>query len=111
MNVALFPLLFREQADEWPEQDERETCWFDLADAAEAVDEPELKALIAGFREPPAPTPLSEWAMPAVQSKLRATLPVLRWLHALMQQQRRFLQLFAAHGDRKRVGSGEWVAV
>src|SRR3546814_5440271 len=67
--VALFPLLFREQADEWPEQDERETCWFDLADAAEAVDEPELKALIAGFREPPAPTPLSEWAMPAVQSK------------------------------------------
>src|SRR3546814_14725370 len=26
MNVALFPLLFREQADEWPEQDEREPC-------------------------------------------------------------------------------------
>src|SRR3546814_18010661 len=36
MNVALFPLLFREQADEWPEQAERETCWFPLADAAEA---------------------------------------------------------------------------
>ncbi|WP_170151074.1 DUF47 family protein [Hephaestia caeni] len=105
MNVALFPLLFREQADEWPEQDERETCWFDLADAAEAVDEPELKVLIAGFREPPAPTPLSEWAMPAVQSKMRETLPILRWFHALMPQQGRFFELFEAHAATLVAGS------
>src|SRR3546814_14669234 len=48
-------------------------------------------------REPPAPTPLSECAMPAVQSKMGETLPVLCWFHALMPQQGRFFELSAAH--------------
>ena len=105
MNVAVFPLQFRTQADEWPEQDERETRWFDLAEAAKAVDEPELKALIAGFRAPPAPAPLAERAMPAVQSKMQETLPMLRWFHALMPQQGRFFELFEAHAATLVAGS------
>src|SRR3546814_4475988 len=56
-------------------------------------------------REPPAPTPLSEWAMPAVQSKMRETLPVLRWFHALMPQQGRFFELFEAHAATLVAGS------
>src|SRR3546814_17283975 len=104
MNVALCPLLFREQADEWPEQGERETCWFDRADAAEAVDEPELKALTAGFREPPAPTSPSEWAMPAVHSKMRETLPVVRWFPALRPPQGRFLGRFESRPAKSGAG-------
>jgi 8-oxo-dGTP pyrophosphatase MutT (NUDIX family) len=34
VSVAVFPLAFLEQAGEWPEQDERETRWFSLPDAA-----------------------------------------------------------------------------
>nr|WP_286207616.1 DUF47 family protein [Hephaestia sp. MAHUQ-44] len=97
MNVAVFPLLFREQAAEWPEQDERETSWFDLADAAAAVDEPELKELILNFQAPPAPVPLGERVLPAVPDKVWAKIPVLRWFHAMMPKQGRFFELFEAH--------------
>src|SRR3546814_19796169 len=43
--------------------------------------------------------------MPAVQSKMRETLPVLRWFHALMPQQGRFFELFEAHAATLVAGS------
>src|SRR3546814_11701191 len=43
--------------------------------------------------------------MPAVQSKMRETLPVLRWFHALMPQQGRFFELFEAHAATLAAGS------
>jgi hypothetical protein len=33
----------------WPEQDERSTRWFFLQEAAEAVQEPELRSIIRGL--------------------------------------------------------------
>jgi uncharacterized protein Yka (UPF0111/DUF47 family)/8-oxo-dGTP pyrophosphatase MutT (NUDIX family) len=97
MSVAVFPLAFTAQADEWPEQDERETRWFALPQAASAIDEPDLSALIAGFRPPPAPTGLAERVVPAVQAKARERLPMLKWFHALLPKQGRFFELFEAH--------------
>ncbi len=73
MSVAVFPLAFTNQADEWPEQDERETRWFDLPQAASAIDEPDLSALIAGFR--PAPAGLAERVVPVVKAKGRKRVP------------------------------------
>lgn len=52
--VTVFPLAFVEQLADWPERDQRETRWFSLEGAAAAVDEADLKTLIAGFR-PPSP--------------------------------------------------------
>lgn len=52
-KVRVFPLAVTTQLDIWPEQHERETRWFSPAEAAEAVDEPELKAILASFRAPP----------------------------------------------------------
>ncbi len=95
--VALFPLAVRTQADEWPEQDERESRWFDLPGAAAAVDEPDLKSLIAGFRAASVAPNLAERALPMVRTKAREKLPMLRWFHALMPQQGRFFDLFEAH--------------
>lgn len=45
-KVHLFPMLVTEEAESWPEKHERRRRWFSLAGAAEAVDEPELKALL-----------------------------------------------------------------
>jgi 8-oxo-dGTP pyrophosphatase MutT (NUDIX family) len=45
-EVHLFPLEVTEELDEWPEKGQRVRRWFEPASAAEAVDEPELKALI-----------------------------------------------------------------
>ena len=97
VSVAVFPLAFVSQADEWPEQDERDTRWFGLVEASRAIDEPDLGALIAGFRPPPAPTAFADRVIPAVQAKARERLPMLKWFHALLPQQGRFFELFEAH--------------
>lgn len=97
VTVALFPLAFQRQADEWPEQDERETRWFGLAEAAAAVDEPELKTLITNFRVPAALPGLAERVMPTTQATNRERLPMMRWFQSLMPQQGRFFELFEAH--------------
>ena len=54
-SVTVFPLAVTTQLDAWPEQHERDTRWFTLVDAVKAVDEPELKAILAGFHGAPVP--------------------------------------------------------
>lgn len=49
VEVQVFPMRVEKERDEWPEKDERTRQWFAPADAAEAVDEPDLKALLAAF--------------------------------------------------------------
>jgi len=45
-EVTVFALEVAEQMLEWPERRERHTRWFEVCDAATAVQEPELAALI-----------------------------------------------------------------
>jgi 8-oxo-dGTP pyrophosphatase MutT (NUDIX family) len=51
-EVALFPLRVLEMLDQWPERAERERHWFSRDDAAAAVAEAALAALIRGFVPP-----------------------------------------------------------
>lgn len=96
-KVQVFPLAVIRQADIWPELGERECRWFSLPDAVEAVDEPELKAMIAEFRMP---TPS------VVQNRMRLLdgprsygerVAIVRWFQALMPKQGRFFEQFEAH--------------
>jgi ADP-ribose pyrophosphatase YjhB (NUDIX family) len=48
-KVKVFSLAVANQADSWPEQTQREAQWFSLQEAAAAVDEPRLKAIILAF--------------------------------------------------------------
>lgn len=52
-RVEVFALKVETQAQNWPEKNERTTRWFSQAEAAEAVEEPELKVLIRGFSGDP----------------------------------------------------------
>jgi predicted phosphate transport protein (TIGR00153 family) len=96
-SVTLYPLLVVEQQEDWPERRERDTRWFALDEAAAAVEEPELKRLIAGFRPPPAPLGLASRVLPALQTGARRRFPVLGWFHRLMPSQGRFFEQFEAH--------------
>ena len=49
VEVQVFPLRVTHEGEDWPEREQRERRWFAAAEAAAAVDEPELKALIAAF--------------------------------------------------------------
>jgi 8-oxo-dGTP pyrophosphatase MutT (NUDIX family) len=50
-SVEVFPLEVKRQLKSWPERNERHTRWFMLRDAAAAVKEPELAAMIRGLRK------------------------------------------------------------
>lgn len=47
--VTVFPLAFLLKSTEWPERRHRERKWFTLNEAANAVEEPALKSMIASF--------------------------------------------------------------
>ncbi len=94
--VDVFPFAVTGQAEEWPEQDERNTAWFTLRDAAAAVDEPELKTIITCFREPPAKAGLVDRIL-VVGETIGRTIPMIRWFQSLMPTQGRFFDLFEAH--------------
>ena len=49
VRVFVHPLEVREELAAWPEQAQREREWVTPAEAAERVDERELKNLLAGF--------------------------------------------------------------
>ena len=48
-TVDVFPMMVERQRDRWREQQERTVQWFLAEEAATAVEEPELQALIDAF--------------------------------------------------------------
>ena len=48
-EVTVFALALADQADQWPECAERERAWYPAREAAQMVDETELKALLERF--------------------------------------------------------------
>ncbi len=48
-KVDVFALKVTRQRKTWPEKDERELRWFALPEAAQAVEEPQLRKLILKF--------------------------------------------------------------
>ena len=49
LRVDVFPMHVERQRKNWPEKHERTTKWVSVAEAAESVDEPELRELILAF--------------------------------------------------------------
>lgn len=96
-SVQVFPLAVIRQAEVWPELGERECRWFGLPQAVEAVDEPELKAMIAEFRMPTPPVVQSRnWLLDRPR-KYGEGVGIVRWFQALMPKQGRFFEQFEAH--------------
>jgi hypothetical protein len=57
VRVSVYLLEVREELETWPECQRRQRAWFTLTDAAAAVREPELRALLLQVQaesEPPA---------------------------------------------------------
>lgn len=94
LTVAVYPLQVLSQAEDWPERNEREWSWFEAEAAGDAVQEPELRALLRSFDGRASPecnigveTPLAK----------RETSTMLAWFQALMPKQGRFFEQFERH--------------
>ncbi|MDO6414026.1 DUF47 family protein [Sphingomonas sp. BIUV-7] len=104
-TVALYPVAVTKQMADWPERDERETRWFDLAGAQDAVTEPELKRLIGGFRAPIRRAGRTARILSWARNTSGEKFAMLRWFQALMPKQGRFFDQFEDHAKTLVAGA------
>jgi len=96
-DVDVFPLAVTRELPHWKEQAERERRWFTLAEAAAAVDEPDLRVLIrsfstSGFRAATRRTGM----LTEVVNRSRVA-PMFAWFQQLLPKTGNFFELFEAH--------------
>lgn len=103
-TVVVYPVAVVRQMPDWPEREERETRWFDLAEASAIVTEPELKGLIGRFRAPVGGAGRLARLLAWVRSRGGERVPMLGWFQALMPQGGRFFEQFEEHA--KVLGAG-----
>jgi predicted phosphate transport protein (TIGR00153 family) len=97
LDVDVFPLAVTEELATWKEQKERERRWFTLAEAAAAVDEPDLRNLIRSFGASEFKAATQRTGMlhaVAAQSRLG---PMFAWFQRLLPRSGNFFELFEAH--------------
>ena len=96
-NVEVFPLAVTNELADWKEMDERDRKWFSFSDAASAVDEPDLQALIrsfgdSGFRAVAQPRDVVQ----NIGDKTGVSR-MFAWFQRLLPRQGNFFELFESH--------------
>ena len=87
----MFPLVVREQAEDWPERGQRRVKWFTRDAAAQTASDAGLKTIIRNFRTSP---PGSVKPAAATGRFLMAG-----WFQKLLPSQGRFFEQFEAHAQ------------
>ena len=96
-DVDVFPLAVNAELDAWKEQAERERRWFSLADAADAVDEPDLRDLIRSFGQSEFKAATQRFGMLNAVAEKSKVKPMFAWFQRLLPKTGNFFELFEAH--------------
>jgi len=96
VDVDVFPLAVSDELAEWKEQDERERRWFSLAEAADRVEEPDLRDLIRSFGASEFNQAAQRGMLTVVAEKSRVG-PMFAWFQRLLPKTGGFFELFEAH--------------
>lgn len=104
MEVAVFPIAVTEELDEWDESHQRDRRWFSLADAADAVAEPELKNIIRNFRATEAEALRGTALWPVGIRTIKKRFGMFHWFQTLLPRQGHFFDLFEAHAKTLTAG-------
>ena len=105
LDVEVFPIAVTTELDEWDEQDERERRWFTLAEAASAVDEPDLQQLIRNFKASESASATQRGILPVDIKELKKGFRMFHWFQSLLPRQGHFFDLFEAHAVTLTAGS------
>ena len=105
VDVDVFPIAVTDELDDWKEQEMRERRWFSLVDAAQAVDEPDLKVLIRNFKASEVNKKVKAGLSLATASDIRRGFRMFHWFQALLPRQGNFFGLFEAHAVTVNAGS------
>ena len=97
VDVDVFPLAVTSELESWKEQKERERRWFSLSEAAEAVDEEDLRELFRSFAA-------AEFMAAARRTSVLATVvrksridTMFAWFQRLLPRTGNFFEMFEAH--------------
>jgi uncharacterized protein Yka (UPF0111/DUF47 family)/8-oxo-dGTP pyrophosphatase MutT (NUDIX family) len=97
LDVDVFPLAVTRELDTWKEQSQRERRWFSLPDAAQAVDESDLRDLIRSFGPAEFKTAAQRNGVLASVAKNTKARPMFAWFQRLLPRTGNFFELFEAH--------------
>lgn len=97
--VTVYSLLVTREAARWPEQGERQLRWFTREEAADAVEEPELKVIILSFNPgKEGPYPRASLVVMGV-NRFSWGYRMLRFIRAIMPKEDRFFDMFERHAQ------------
>lgn len=96
-DVEVFPLSVSEELPDWKEKKQRERRWFALGDAANAVDEPDLRDLIRTFNASEFNQAARRTGVLTLVAEKSKVGPMFAWLQRLMPKSSGFFELFEAH--------------
>ncbi|WP_315765162.1 DUF47 family protein [Sphingomonas sp. Y38-1Y] len=96
-DVEVFPLAVTAELSQWKEQHQRERRWFSLAEAADAVEEPDLRDLIRSFDAREFVAATRRGTMFAAAAQHSRTANMFGWFQRLLPKTGNFFELFEAH--------------
>jgi hypothetical protein len=97
VDVEVFPLAVSRELDWWKEREQRERRWFTLAEAAEAVDESDLRELIRSFAASEFKAAARRTGMVGVVAKKTKVGDMFGWFQRLLPKSGNFFELFEEH--------------
>lgn len=96
-DVELFPLAVNGELDDWKEATERERRWFSLVEAAEAVEEDDLRNLMRSFAASEFRAVTRRETILGAVVKKSGIGSMFGWFQRLLPKQGNFFELFEAH--------------
>ncbi|WP_294076306.1 DUF47 family protein [Sphingomonas sp.] len=96
-DVEVFPLAVTAELSKWREQRERERRWFTLAEAAEAVDEQDLRDLIRSFGASEFNAAARRTGVLNVVAEKSRVNHMFAWFQRLLPRTGNFFDMFEAH--------------
>jgi len=97
LDVDVFPLAVSRESPHWKEQEQRERRWFSLAEAADAVEESDLRDLIRSFGASGFKAATRRTGMLAAVATHSRVGTMFAWFQRLLPKTGNFFELFEAH--------------
>lgn len=96
-DVEVFPLAVKQELTDWKEGAERERRWFSLSEAADNVDEPDLRELIRSFATTEFRAAAARTTILGAVAQKTGMSTMFGWFQRLLPQKADFFTLFEAH--------------
>ena len=97
IDVDVFPLAVSNELAAWKEQSQRERRWFNLAEAASVVDEPDLRDLIRSFGQSEFKAATQRAGILNAVAEKSKVKPMFAWFQRLLPKTGNFFEMFEAH--------------